>query len=797
MDVMWRKVLSDLRSNKARTLLTTLTVAVGVFAVGFVMNMQEIMSHDLDVDYQAGNPHGAIVYCAPFDGDLLPAVRQVPGIGQGEGRSELTARILAGAERKVSVVITAIPPVEDVRIDRLRPNTPGETLALSDREIMIERSALGALPFEPGDMVRVELPDGTVRELRLVTFVRDPSRIPYTFTNYAVGFVTQETMVWLGGSWDYNRLLITVAENRRDEEHVTEVAQAVAERIKDSGREVYQTFVYKPGRHFASDIGQATTAILGILGTMIVLLSGFLVLSTVMSLLGQHVRQIGIMKAVGGRTLQIAGMYIGMVLIFGVLSLLATVPLSAIVAYRVSQGLGQFLNFELQPFRFSTSAVLLQLGVALVAPVAAASAPVLSGVRVTVREAMSNYGLGKGQHSSGLMDRVIERIRFLSRPLLLSLRNTFRRKFRLALTITTLTLGGAIFIAVFNLWAALDDVLVDLEGYFLADVTITYARPFRLQKIEPLAMSVPGVVDVEGWGSSSAQALSDDESTAVEIVFLAPPSDSALISAQMTEGRWLLPTDENAIVIGNHLLAERPDLEVGDEVTIKMRDKEHPWRIVGIYKMVGNVAPPIVYTNGEYLSQSLNEVDMTSELRVTISPRDAASQARVAKALEAQFERAGIQVAHVETAEEWRVQQGASLDLLIYFLLAMAVLIVIVGGLGLMSTMSMNVLERTREIGVMRSIGASSGSVFQIVVVEGMFIGAVSWMLGALLSIPITLLLNQGVGVAIMTAPIDFLFGWDGLVIWLIGALALSALASILPAWNASRLTIREVLAYE
>jgi putative ABC transport system permease protein len=236
---------------------------------------------------------------------------------------------------------------------------------------------------------------------------------------------------------------------------------------------------------------------------------------------------------------------------------------------------------------------------------------------------------------------------------------------------------------------------------------------------------------------------------------------------------------------------------VGDEVIIKMRDKEHPWRVVGIYKMVGNVAPPLVYTNGEYLSQSLNEVGMTSELRVTISPRDAASQARVAKALEAQFGRMGIQVAHVETAEEWRVLQGASLDLLVYFLLAMAVLIVIVGGLGLMSTMSMHVLERTREIGVMRAIGASSRSVFQIVVVEGVFIGAASWVLGALLSIPITLLLNQGVGVAVMTAPIDFLFGWDGLVIWLIGALALSALASIVPAWSASRLTIREVLAHE
>ena len=80
----------------------------------------------------------------------------------------------------------------------------------------------------------------------------------------------------------------------------------------------------------------------------------------------------------------------------------------------------------------------------------AALAPVLSGARITVREAISGYGLGKGRFGKGRIDRLIERVRFLSRPMLLSLRNTFRRKGRLALTLTTLTLSGLIFVAVFS-----------------------------------------------------------------------------------------------------------------------------------------------------------------------------------------------------------------------------------------------------------------------------------------------------------------------------------------------------------
>ena len=130
-------------------------------------------------------------------------------------------------------------------------------------------------------------------------------------------------------------------------------------------------------------------------------------------------------------------------------------------------------------------------------------------------------------------------------------------------------------------------------------------------------------------------------------------------------------------------------------------------------------------------------------------------------------------------------------------LLIMAVLIALVGGLGLMGTMSMNVLERTREIGVMRSIGAVDLAIMGLVITEGMIIGMISWGLGALLAIPITNVLNVLVGVSILTVPLDYVFSPNGLIIWLVLVIVLSTIASILPARNAVRLTVRDVLAYE
>jgi putative ABC transport system permease protein len=127
----------------------------------------------------------------------------------------------------------------------------------------------------------------------------------------------------------------------------------------------------------------------------------------------------------------------------------------------------------------------------------------------------------------------------------------------------------------------------------------------------------------------------------------------------------------------------------------------------------------------------------------------------------------------------------------------MGILIATVGALGLMGTMSTNVLERTREIGVMRSIGASDGEVQRIVIVEGVIIGLISWLIGGALAFPAGAGLSNAVGVVLFQTPLPYTFAPGGVITWLLVVTILAGVASFLPAWNASRLTVREVLAYE
>jgi putative ABC transport system permease protein len=313
-----------------------------------------------------------------------------------------------------------------------------------------------------------------------------------------------------------------------------------------------------------------------------------------------------------------------------------------------------------------------------------------------------------------------------------------------------------------------------------------------------MVMNIPGVSSVEGWLELPGTLVPEGTDEAGrQIQFVAPPSTSTLIDPIVTAGRWLKPGDENAVVIGNHLLNMFPDLKIGDTLTIKVNEKEIQWHIVGFYNAPINLPMPYLYVNYEYISRLVGQPGMVYALRVITSPHDAITQENVNDQLLATFESHGVQVSNTQLGVNYVRDSTAQTNVFVYFMLGMAVLIAIVGGLGLTGTMSINVLERTREIGVMRAIGASSWTIQSIVIAEGVVIGLGSWIISIALAIPLTNVLTFGVGMAILTTPLPVVYSISGILVWLFGTLLLAAIASALPASRASRLTVRDTLAYE
>lgn len=795
MTSRWKKIWADFWGNKSRTFLTILTIMVGTLAVGFNANLGAYMLESMDGDYLSANPSEGQIYMSNFDEDIVKIAREMPGVDAAEGRATIGAQLIRAVGQPVSIQFTGIKDPSTLTVDRLKPKSGESTIpAYTGKQVIFDASA-ESLGYKIGDKVIIELDNGRRRELIFAGYMHDVAGFPYNLAQQINAYVTPDTLEWLGGSRQFSALAISVSEKQTDAVHVKQVVQAVADRLEKAGQVIYFVNVYQPGHHFAWAITQGIFFVLGTLGYMTVVLSAFLIVNTITAIMTQQTRQIGIMKAVGGGNSQIFLMYVVLVLGFGLVAFLIAIPLAGSLSSTMGAGMAAYLNFNTLPFKMYPAAVVQQAIVALLVPFLAALWPVYNSIRITVREAISDYGIGgsaKPKKSSVSRGALI-----VPRPMRLSLRNVFRRKLRLALTLFSLVLGGAIFIGVYNMWASFDKVIEDIQGYFLADINMSFQRGYRFEEVANLAESVPGVSSVEGWFEFPGTLQRDDQSSGTQILFVAPPSTSTLIDPIITTGRWLQPGDENAIVIGNHLLQVFPELKVGDWLTIDVMEKETKWQIVGTYTITGNVSPPLLYVNYEYLSQVIGLPGQVYSLRVLTESHDAVSQKRVNDQLLALFKQRGIQVGSTQLGSDFIDGQKATTNILVYFMMVMAVLITIVGGLGLMGTMSINVLERTREIGVMRAVGASNLDIQSIVIVEGLVIGLISWAISILISFPITNVLTFGVGMAVLTAPMPAVYDVMGFVAWLIFTIVLATLASSLPARNASKLTVRDTLAYE
>jgi putative ABC transport system permease protein len=799
----WRKVFRDLWLNKTRTLLVVLSIAVGVFSIGAVAGARAILSRDLAAQYTASNEASATLFASNLDAQFVRSISEMPDVADAQGRSVLLLRVPLGNERS-NMILHTIYNFDDVRIGKFVPEhgarVPGR------REILLERSTLRLWNKQIGDFVTVELGDGKTREMKIAGTVFDINAPPVQFANFGSAYITPDTLEWLGFPRNYSQMRIVVRENKTDRAHIQHVVDEIKTRVEDSGRTFFSsTIPQNPGRHYADEQIQSMLLILVVLGALSMFLSAFLVINTTTAIISQQIKQIGIMKSIGARASVLTRMYLVMVAVFGMLSLAIAVPLGAWGAQWLTGFVAGLLNFNILTITPPLEVLALEIFVGLVVPLLAALWPVLTGARITVREAISFTGIAdstasEGATRTGIFASVKLPALNLPRPLTLSIRNTFRRKGRLALTLGTLLLASAIFISVFSVRDSLNNTLSDSLKFWSYDIEVNLKSAHAEDRVINEMLQVPGVVKAEAWSSSAARRVRDDKSESRSISVIAPPAETSMLQPVLLQGRWLAPDDVNAIVVNSEVLADEPDIKIGDTITLKFGTRKFPFEVVGISQstLTGQVRNPrSIYINRDGFRKVLTLGRQVSNIVVVTEQHNGAFQAEVSKAIEAHFRSANMPVDTTETLTERQEQITFQFNLLITFLLIMSGLLAAVGGLGLTGTMSINVLERTREIGVMRAIGASDGAVRGIVIAEGMFIGALSWLAGVLLALPISKLLSDAVGLSFLRRTLNFEFSLMGVALWLFIVVTVAAIASFLPAWRASRLTVREVLAYE
>lgn len=793
-----KKILWDFRSVPSRSILVILSIFVGLFAVGMIMTLWVCIPADLRNGYEQSNPANIYFRLSPFDNSLIRSVQKWENVRDALGSCTATLRAYDSSGKLKKVTVQAVSdetwPVN--HIDVLEGTWP-----LKEGEAAVENYKLTDLDSGVGKDLTLKTASGKEVRLKVAASIRDQS---LGANDYSIVFIEpiqlyvhedEMRRLEMGPGWNMMRIALT--EGGMDEDFIRDQADRYARRLEKAGFTVYSIAIRRSDAHPTADYADAIAGILLLVGILVVFLSSSLTYNTLTAILSNQMRQIGAMKTVGATYTQIVLMYMRLILIYSLIALILAIPASIGAAELCRSFLAAQINFANIRTGIVWESIALQVVLGLVVPQVTGAIPVSRGARVSIRKAMG----GMRDAGGGENDRLTRGLsRLFSRPTALSMRNTFRNKKRLLLTLFTLSLGGAIFIGSFNVNIAIDEHVAVIARYVQADLDLVTDRPYRIDRIRNVLASIPEIDYIEGWGFGTTTYIDTEGRDGPSVSVFAPPDGSDLISPNVKSGRWFEPGEKNVIALSERFNYTYPDLKPGDKITLEVTGtgKKTEWTICGFFTMAGKSGGFLAYMPlASWQSVAGTGNSLTKFQIVTRTRLDDRSRAELTQKVEDLLDERGIKTTSIQRNDSFVADAARGLSIMSIFMMIMAVLVALVGCIGLTGTMSLNVMERTAEIGILRAIGASNRNVMKNVLTEGLLIGFMSWVVGSILSVPIGIMLTNSLGNAIFGSRLAPGFTPLGYGLWLALSLILSVLASSAPAKSAVNLTIHEVLSVE
>ena len=799
MKTRYNKVMGDLTSDYSKNFMLVLAVAIGVFGIGSILGGYSVIKREMTDNYMSTVPASATIEIEEgITEDLLDSVKQFPGIKEAERHATLVARMKVG-EKWYPLLLFIIDDFTDKRTNKVYHVT-GETEPPTGT-MLVERTAFVVMQAKEGDELIIKTPHGQPYKIKLSGTVHDPGLAPAWQEQSGYGYITLSTLQMLGETQGFDQLRILVSEQPDSRKHIIEKAQAVSEQLKLAGYNIHEIQVPPPGRHPHQSQMSAVMSIFIVFSFLILILGSILVATSMATLMVKQIRQIGVMKTIGANSSQITRLYLVMIVLLCIVALIIAIPLSRLAASGFYNQIAVLLNLEIRDASMPFWVPALQIGSGIIIPLIAAAFPVIRGSRISVKNALDNYGVAQGNMGNKSWAVRFSQLDFFSETFRLSIRNVFRQRSRLTMTLGLLAAGGAMFMTAMNVSKAWEENLKRIYTQRLYDLEVRLNSSVPTDSLLDKIMAIPGVSVAEGW-SHSPTSISKDNAFEVthtypdkghgSFTMQALPIPTKMLNLTVVEGRWLTNKESNDVVLNQ---AARGSLKIGERVSLSIDGKPSEWNVIGFTEDVGS--PASAYVSLEVFSRRTNTVSQTKMLRISYADRSKENAVRKNREVEGLLEKENISVS--STIPVWLLHNAvaAHMKVLVNSLLAMAILMALVGTLGLMSTMSMNILERTREIGIMRAIGATPKKISALIVWEGLLIGSMSIFIAFALSLILSTYMGRLIGNMAFRTPLSLTISGLALGIWILIIILGSYAATLYPARRANKITTREALAYE
>lgn len=777
----WKKSFRDIWRSKRRSLLVVLAIAASNFTLGVIFYTYDVIDRSLEQNFQRAKPSSVTMAIEQFDHPLMTQLQDLSFVMAVDARRAMNGEIVTTdneGQAPIKLVLFVVPDINDMQADVLHhgPNTT----QLKTGEILLERQAFSLLGAAINDNVHISL-QGKTYSSKIIASTYDAMMPQAEWENTAYAYINPQTAMLWGLPSGFNQLKLILDNSIMDQQDRRIKADEISRWIEQQGIPVKSITVFKAGSHPHENITSGMFLIQDAFALLCSFMSGILVFNLISSVLAKHTKQIGVMKCLGASRLNIQSMYFKWVFILAITGIAISTPMAYLLSHVYVDLLAKMLNIDIFSYRMSLTSILVQLLCGLCIPLLAAFMPIYRASRCSITQSLLQQPQKTPSHNPPLILRALSHLHTFTPATHYSLRNVFRHPSRFLLTTLILAMGGALFIATYNIDAAMQRTVNQDIMTKNWDVSLTVKTAGQWAALSQALAKTRPLVSQEGYFHGSAKLNEIPQ----RVEYIAVQPKGKMLNLEILAGRWLnqKPKEVQEVVI-NQTLQQILKLNLGDNITTKVLNIETVGVLVGVVK---TLSPPRMYT------QLTSNIQRNSLFLTDTNASPYSLKREVQQLTNTQH----ITLSYLTMAQSESKIIADHFEIIFNLTMLLAFIVIFIAGIGIALTISTNVLERKKEIGVLKAIGAETHFIRNIFMIESTVTGLLAWVMGCLFTIPITALVQYYLGILLIKTPLTLSFNSHAFLLALPLILAAALLASLLPANAASQSSVGELLLFE
>ncbi|HLY51237.1 MAG TPA: FtsX-like permease family protein [Solirubrobacteraceae bacterium] len=781
-----RKSVSDLTRRRGRAFFTVAALAIAVASLG-LFALPTLMNRSMNGEIAANKLADVTVTVKPLPltGAQAQALGSLPNVAAFDPRNTFMTYVYMGPRTLlIGKASFAHQTVDTVTVTS--GSAPGPGAVLTDVQNTPSGNGVGTA----GQSVRVRAGNGNVVSLPISGEARNLNGAQMIAGDgIPVLYTTAQTVAALRGKPGYTQLAFRLRDS----------SMAAAHQTINTIRRYLQTV---PGFTGFSDLpeirspgdwpgkgGFTKITDVSYVVTLLALLGALVLMSsTISTLVGEQTQEIATMKAIGARERQIRRVYLRTAALLGGLGAIAGAVLGILLSWGLTSYFASSLYAISAPFSVDLAVVVASIAVGVIGPPLAAMPAVRRAARLPLAETLQASGSAAGPE--GRLEPLLRRARFLPRTAQIGLRGVTRRGRRSITTALQVALAVATLLAFLGLATSVSNTVNQSWNSYRWNIqTDSVMGQAASPHAAVLIASIPGVAHVQPQLTNSIKLGGQDGT-----VWAIP--DRPMYSFHLVSGRLLTPADTRTqarVVVVERTIANASGTHLGQRVALRTAAGDVPFTVVGIVSDQQNNGT-VVYVPLTTMQSVLHTpgavnrywIQTTSGNHQLVDQTDMRLQMAIA--------------AHGLQMKTTREYVGAAQDRATYrgittAITVLGLLIVAISMVAMISTLTMVVLERTREIGILRCIGAHARDVRRIFATEGMTVALAGWLIG----IPLGFGLAHAVIALVQNVfheHVLFTFPPLNIPLALLGTLILALLVIQIPLRRAVRFRPGEALRY-